>query len=91
MRTGKKLTALMERIAADEDFEAKLRKRARTTLAELGWNPEEIVSFAVEKRSACGTTCGCNANMGQGCGDKRGNIVSCPTGKPGSVYKRREG
>lgn len=89
MRTAKKLTALMERVATDEKFAAKLKKDSRKTMEEVGWKPQELISFVVGKKYMCGSACGCDANVGQGCGTKSGNIVACPSGKPGHVQGRR--
>ena len=86
MRTAKKLTVLMERLATDEKFKARVKMDPERTLEEMGWEPQELVSFAVRQKLGCGSTCGCDANMGQGCGTKSGNIVQCPTGRPGQVY-----
>lgn len=85
MRTAKKLTQLMERLATDKEFKARMKRDPKGTLEGMGWEPQEFVSFAIPKKDMCGTTCGCNADMGQGCGEKRGNIVQCPHGKPGQV------
>lgn len=86
MRTPETVTRLMERLASDDAFEARLRSDPEGTLRELGWEPQDFITFTVRERSGCGSQCGCNADMGQGCGSKQGNIVQCPSGRPGQVY-----
>ncbi|OFW08443.1 MAG: hypothetical protein A3H96_21330 [Acidobacteria bacterium RIFCSPLOWO2_02_FULL_67_36] len=86
MRTPKSVTDVMERLATDATFESRLRSDPAGVLREMGWEAQDVVSFAVPDKGGCGTACGCTADMGQGCGEKRGNIVQCPSGKPGQVY-----
>jgi hypothetical protein len=82
------LRALLERLDTDKKFAKLLKDDPEAAARDLGWQPRELVTFgtAKEGKGGCGTVCGCTADMGQGCGSKRGNIASCPSGKPGTVY-----
>jgi len=80
------LARIAERIATDAAFKDKLKKDPAGVAREMGWAPQELVTFEGPDPSkiGCGTKCGCSPSLGSGCGEKGGNVVHCPTsGQPG--------
>ena len=71
MDDDKRLENFLNRMANDSDFEKRV-KEDKNVLAELGWSPEAISGFQVERPNkdywGCGTDCGCTATTGEGNG-----------------------
>ncbi len=77
MDDSKKLQEFLNRMANDSDFEKRV-KEDKNVLAELGWSPEAISGFQVERSDAdvadtygwnCGADCGCvPMGLGKGSG-----------------------